>query len=348
MNDAYAQLDAQVRGWVEKRDFSGIAAVYRGGVAEFVGCYGAANRADGVPVRPTTRFAVASVSKMFTAATIATLVRDGRLGFGTPVVDVLPPERRPSTLVPDVTVHHLLSHTSGIADYAEEEAEDDDYAALWVDRPVYRMLRPADFLPLFGDLPPYRPPGGRWHYSNAGYIVLALVVEELTGLEFPAAVAERVFGPAGMTASGYFRSDDVRPDVAVGYLERESPDAPFRTNVFSTPVLGGGDGGANSTAADVDRFLRAYDDGTLFGTELRAEMLTPRAEPWPNVGYGYGVYLLKGGRFGHTGGDPGVTAIVERVPSTEVSIAVLCNIEVEAIELRDLLLAAAQDHESRR
>jgi CubicO group peptidase (beta-lactamase class C family) len=226
MSDAYDRIDARVRGWVGERDFSGIAAVHRAGIPEFAGCYGLANRSDEVPMRPGTRFALASVSKMFTAAAVASLVRDGRVGFGTPVAEVLPPERRPATLRPDVTVHHLLSHTSGIADYAEEEDEDADYAALWVDRPVSAMLRPADFLPMFGDLPPYRPPGGRWQYSNAGYIVLAQIVEELTGREFPAAVAERVFGPAGMSSSGYFRTDDVRPDVAVGYLERKSPDQP--------------------------------------------------------------------------------------------------------------------------
>ncbi len=341
MSDAYNRVDAQIRVWVEEQDFSGVAAVHRGGIPEFVGCYGLANRADEVPVRPGTRFALASASKMFTAATVATLIRDGQLTFGTPVVDVVPPERRPSTLRPDVTVHHLLSHTSGIADYAEEEDEDADYAALWVDRPVSAMLRPADFLPMYGDLEPYRPPGGRWQYSNAGYILLAQIVEELAGQEFPAAVAERVFGPAGMSSSGYFRTDEVRPDVAIGYLERTSPDRPWRTNVHVTPVIGGGDGGANSTVADLDRFLRAYDDGTLFGTALRDEMLTTHAQPWPTTGYGYGAYLLADGMFGHNGGDPGTTSVIQRVPAADVSIAVLCNVETEEMELRDLLLAAA-------
>jgi CubicO group peptidase (beta-lactamase class C family) len=111
--------------------------------------------------------------------------------------------------------------------------------------------------------------------------------------------------------------------------------------VHATPVIGGGDGGANSTAADLDRFLRAYDDGTLFGTALRDEMLTARAEPRPKVGYGYGVYLLSDGMFGHNGGDPGATAVVQRVPAAEVSVVVLCNAEVEEMALRDLLLAAA-------
>ena len=71
-----------------------------------------------------------------------------------PVVDLLPAERRPSTLRLDVTVHHLLTHTSGIADYAEEDDESpayvEDYGSLWVDRPVYGMLRPDDFLPMYG------------------------------------------------------------------------------------------------------------------------------------------------------------------------------------------------------
>jgi CubicO group peptidase (beta-lactamase class C family) len=342
MTDAFELVDAEIRSWVEERDFSGIAAVRRGGIVEFEGCYGLANKSDSVPITPRTRFALASASKMFTAAAVATLVRDGRVAFDTPVVSVLPAERRPATLLPDVTVHHLLSHTSGIADYAEEEGEEAvDYADLWVDRPVYGMLRPADFLPMFGDLEPYRPPGGPWHYSNAGFIVLALIVEELTGQPFPDAVGERVFGPAGMTASGYFRTDEVRSDVAVGYLERTSPGEVWRTNVFATPVLGGGDGGACSTAEDIDRFLRAYDDGTLFGRALRDEMLTGRAAAFPGVDYGYGAYLLPGGWFGHTGGDPGVAAITQRLPPADLSVTVLCNVEVPVIEARNLLRVAA-------
>ena len=114
---------------------------------------------------------------MFTAVTVASLVRQGMVTFNTAVVDILPPARRPSTLRPDVTVHHLLTHTSGIADYFEESTVEDDeeYAELWRDRPTYRMREPADFLAIFADLPPYRGPGEAYQYSNAGYIVLGLI-----------------------------------------------------------------------------------------------------------------------------------------------------------------------------
>jgi CubicO group peptidase (beta-lactamase class C family) len=82
---------------------------------------------------------------------------------------------------------------------------------------------PLDFLPLFGDLPPYRAPGERHHYSNARFIVLGLLVEEVAGRPFTEVVEERAFARAGMASSGFFRLDEARPDIAVGYLPRSSP-----------------------------------------------------------------------------------------------------------------------------
>src|SRR5580658_9668165 len=177
---AFERVDALMRKWEEECGFSGVALVVRSGVYEFEGCYGMANRADTVPICPDTRFGLASVTKMFTAATTAILVRQGKVSFDTPVAAILPSGRRPSTLREDVTVHHLLSHTSGIADYFEENGQSSvGYAELWTDQPSYRMLRPVDFLPLFAELPPHRPPGQWFQYSNASYIILGLIIEEL-------------------------------------------------------------------------------------------------------------------------------------------------------------------------
>ena len=267
---------------------------------------------------------------MFTAVTVATLGVD----FAAPVVSLLPEQRRPSTLRPDVTVHHLLSHTSHIGDYAEEEGPDPvEYETLWIDRPCYRFERPADFLPLFADRPPYGPPDGEFHYSNAGYVLLGLIVEEVSGLSFVDAVRRQVFEPAGMAASGFFRLDEPVPDLAVGYL----PSG--RSSVYSLPVIGGADGGAQCTAADLDRFLRGYDDGSLLGGR-RDAMLTPRASVEPGIDYGYGCFLYGDGRFGHGGGDPGVTTLVQRIPSADATVVVLLNIEGPAGAARDLLVDA--------
>jgi len=331
-----AALDDTFTSWEKERDLSGTALLTRGGQTLYEGCWGLADRAAERPVTPGTRFATASVTKMVTGATVVALVEAGLLRFDARVVDLLPTERRPSTLLPEVTVHHLLSHTSGIADYAEEDEDSpgyvEDYAALWRERPNVLMERPADFLPLFGDLPPYRAPGERHHYSNAGYVLLGLVVEDVAGAPFADVVAERVLRPAGMADSGFPRLDEPTPDVAVGYLERDedaAADAPWRTNVYSVPVVGGADGGLVATAADMDRFLRAYDDGTLLGSQ-RDLVLSVHSEG-DEGRYGYGVRLMDDGSIGHDGGDPGVGAVIQRWSADDVSLVVLGNTESDAM-----------------
>jgi CubicO group peptidase (beta-lactamase class C family) len=342
--DVLSRLDAQLRAWVDERDFSGVALITRGGAVEFEGCYGLANRADGVPVRPGSRFGLASVTKMFTATALVDLVGRGKVGFDTPVVDVLPAVRRPSTLLPDVTVHHLLSHTSGIADYFEEEDPDvGDFGALWIDRPSYRMLRPADFLPLFGDRPPYRGPGQRFQYSNAGYVVLGLLVEELTGQPYPDAISSLVLEPAGMAASGFFMMDEVRPDIAVGYLPPPEPGGLWRSNIFAIPSRGGADGGLQSTAGDLDKFLYAFASGDLVGADGRDAMLTPRTPIEGDMAMGYGTFLYGSGdtfRYGHGGGDPGYEALIHHLPTQAANTIVACNVNGLAGDIRTLLVEA--------
>jgi CubicO group peptidase (beta-lactamase class C family) len=341
MREELEALDAELRRWTEDRDFSGSVLLTEAGRTTFEGCYGLADRANRLPVTPATRFALASVTKMFTACTVVGLVNADRLAFDTRLVDVLPASARPTTLHPDVTVHHLLTHTSGIADYAEEDEDTpgyvEDYASLWVDRPVSSMLRPIDFLPMFGDREPYRRPGERCQYSNAGYVLLGILVEEVTRRPFTDVVQELVLDPAGMTASGFFRLDEPRPDTAHGYLRRSSSDAPSRTNIYSVPVVGGADGGAFSTTGDLVRFLRAVDDGTLLGPS-RDRVLARHAEIGDGFAFGYGVLHYPDGRFGHGGGDPGVEVLVARWPEADAELVVLCNMEDLAGEARDLVL----------
>ncbi len=327
-----ARLHETFRRWVDERDLAGTVLLTERGRTVFEGCYGPADRSSGAPVTPATRFGLASVTKMVTAATVLGLVRQGLLDLHRPLVELLPAGRRPSTLHPGVTAHHLLCHTSGIADYCEEDEASpgyvEDYGSLWDERPSYRMLTPADFLPMFGDLPPYRAPGERWQYSNAGFVLLALLVEEVAGRPFPDVVGEHVLGPAGMHDSGFLRLDEAHPDVAVAYLPRRSTEDPWRSNVYRVPVVGGGDGGMLATARDLDRFLTAHGDGTLLGP-LHGTATAPHADLPGTSGLrmGYGVYLWPDGRTGHDGGDPGVEAVVLRWPQEEANLVVLCSTE---------------------
>lgn len=341
---SFAEAAATFAIWERDRDLSGCCLVTRGGETLFEASWGFADIAARVPNTQATRFGLASLTKMFTAVAIASLVRDGRLDFDTRIVDVLPAGLRPTTLSADVSVHHLLCHTSGIADYAEEDESTpgylEDYADLWVERPSYLVERPADFLPLFADLPAYRPPGQSFQYSNAGYILLGLVIEQIAGTAYPEVVRERVFGPAGMTASGFFRLDEAVPDVAKGYLPATSPTLPRRTNIYSIPVVGGADGGAMSTTGDVDRFFRAYADGTLLG-DLTEVMLLPHADASDGFFEGYAAHLWPDGRWGHGGGDPGVVVSAYRWPADDLHVVVLGNTAGPVGEARELLRETA-------
>ena len=330
---------------LERQDgFSGSVLVTRGATALLERGVGVADRASGTPVTPGTRFGLASLSKMFTAAAVLSCVRDGLLAPGDRVADLVPADRRPRTMADEVTVHHLLSHTSGIGDYAEEDEDVanyvEDYASLWVDRPTYAMERPLDFLPMYADAPPVAEPGTRFHYCNAGYVLLGQVLEEVTGQTFVDAVTERVFVPAGMSRSGYLRLDESLPDVAVGYLPRE-PGGPWRTNLFSVPVVGGGDGGALATAGDIDRFLRAIASGGLLGEETSALMRTRHAPVADGIWMGYGLFVRADGSFAHGGGDPGVETMARHWPDRDLTLVVLSNEEGTLDPVWATLLEAA-------
>jgi CubicO group peptidase (beta-lactamase class C family) len=338
---AFAHVARTLEEWEGDRDCSGSFLVTRGGESVFEHSCGYADRAAGLRNGAGTRFGLASLTKMFTAATVARLVGAGGLAFQTPVADLLSLAGHFPTLRPDVTVHHLLCHSSGIADYFEEAQDlEPEYADLWRTRPCYTFERPADFLPLFGDLLPYRSPGEVFQYSNAGYIVLGLVIEQVTGSSYAEAVQAEIFEPAGMAASGFFRLDEPVTDMAHGYLPRDARDAPWRTNIYSVPVVGGADGGAFSTAADIDRFLRAYSDGSLLGG-MTSTVLEPHMAASDGFFEGYGVHLYPDGRWGHGGGDPGVEVIANRWPDEDLNVIVLCNTEGTAADVRDLLREAA-------
>ncbi len=339
---AWQDLDARLAGQAADRDVSGSVLLTQGGEVLFEGCYGLADRAAGAPVTPATRFGIASVTKMFTAVAVADQVNAGALSLADRVVDLLPPESRPSTLHPDVALSHLLLHTSGIADYAEEDENSplylEDYGSLWVDRPSYGMLRPIDFLPLFGDLPPYRPPGQSWQYCNAAYVLLGIVLEHVTGRAYVDLVQERVFDRAEMTSSGFLRFDEPHPDVATGYLDPEIPGGPRRTNIYSVPVIGGADGGALSTPRDLSRFLDRIADGSLMGP-LTGEMLEPRQDIGDGNRHAYG-FFYGGGAYGHGGGDPGVACVADRFPAEDTNLVALCNVESWLGDVYDAVLAA--------
>lgn len=281
--------------------------------------YGLADRAHDVPMTVDHRLGAASIGKGFTALAVGSLIDEGRLDWDQPVRSVLGDDL---PLVDDaVTVRHLLSHTSGVGDYLDEsEGEITDYV---LEVPVHRLDRTEAFLPVLDGRAQVSAPGAEFGYNNAGFVLAALVAERVSGVAFTDLVAERVFRLAGMTRSGYPRSDEPSGDIAVGYLFAEGP----RTNQLHLPVRGCGDGGVVTTAADLAAFWAALFADRLVSSQTRTLMTAPESDvPDEGMRYGRGFWL---GATSDTvileGYDAGVSGRTWHSPASGVTGTVIAN-----------------------
>ncbi len=341
----------ELRAWFDEQtaahDFSGVALVVRDGETLFSYAGGTAHRGHGVPITEATRFSIASIGKTITAAAAFRLIDRGVLAIDQPLVELLPEEVRPTALTPAHTLGHLLAHTSGLADYFDEDDEEgwDSWYASWEVIPTYRIRRPADLLPLFRDKPAVRPPGGAHEYNNAGFVLAGLAIEAVTGRPYADVVEEEVLRPLGMADSAFDALDHDPRRLAVGYLATDEPPDRWRSNIFGLTAVGMPDGGLISTAADLARLMQALVDGPLLSAEARIAMRTPQPPllDGPEQ-YGYGLILgVEDGvvrTIGHGGGDPGVSSMVTHdLPATTTALT-LCNQDRGAFTAAKRLAAA--------
>ncbi|MEU4669338.1 serine hydrolase domain-containing protein [Amycolatopsis sp. NPDC023774] len=245
--------------------FSGVVSVSRRDESVLARAYGLAHRGYGVPNTVDTRFAIASGTKGLTALVVVRLIVEGLLTLSTRVCSLLGADL---PLIDDeVTVEHLLAHRSGIGDYFDEDAEPPAQPQSFTSAAAY--------LPALDGFPQRFPPDSRFEYSNGGFAVLALLAERAAGEPFADLVRSRVTEPAGMAHTGFPRSDALPGGTATGYLEDG------RTNVFSLPVVGSGDGGSYSTTGDFAAFWRALHTGRIVPAEWVARMIASEARRPP-------------------------------------------------------------------
>ncbi|MGV2940519.1 serine hydrolase domain-containing protein [Mesobacillus sp. LC4] len=316
-------LEKAIQAAQSKVDFSGTALVQHGNGEAATASFGYANRADHVKNNLGTRYGIASGCKLFTAIAICQLVEQGKLTFDTRLKDCLHIEF--PNFSDDITIHHLLTHTSGAPDYFDEDVMD-DFEELWISRPMYHIRSLKDFLPMFQNEQMKSTPGESFHYNNAGYILLGLMVEQASGMEFTAYVEEHIFKRAGMTESGYFSFDALPSNTALGYIDL--PDGSWKTNIYSLPVKGGSDGGAYVTADDMNKMWKALLGGLLLNEETVNKLLTPHAQVNETGFYGYGVWIKKQNddiyKYHVMGYDPGVSFHSAYYPASK-TIAVVCS-----------------------
>ena len=258
-------------------DFSGVCLVQQGDEAVVHQAYGLAHRGFAVPNTVETRFDIASVTKTFTAAATMQLVEQGVISLDTRIMPLL--GITGTKVSDDVTVFHALTHTSGIADDADEESGE-EYEDLFIDKPNYSLRKTSDFIPQFAYKDPYFAPGEGVRYNNCAFVLLGLVIEQATGRSYRDYVRANVFGRAGMNGADFCAMDGVCPNFAEHYkrIDHDGGTVEWRKNIYSYPPIGSPDGGATVTALDLDRFIRAIRGNALLGEAASRDLLTPHVK----------------------------------------------------------------------
>lgn len=287
-------------------DFQGVARLREKGRIVFERAYGYADLPNRRKNTLNTRFQTASAGKAFVAAGILRMVADGQLSLQSRLREIL--DRDWGAVDPRITVEQLLTHTSGMPDYFDESLMG-DYAALWAEYPNYKIRSNEDLLPLFVHKPMMFEAGTRFVYNNAGYAVLAMMLEAVGGDAFDRVLQRLVFVPCDMENTGYYELDRLPGGCADAYIwDREENS--FYTNIYSVDAKGTGAGGAFTTVGDVGLFWDGLLGGKILPPPLAKEMLRMHSGGG-DAHYGYGMWLEPNAAGGWTphfeGCDPGVS-----------------------------------------
>ncbi len=285
---------SSIAGFVQKlydtNHFSGVILVAKEGKPLLTRAWGLANVASKTPNTVDTKFNIGSINKIFTKTAIAQLAAAGKLSLDDTVRKHLPDY--PSPVADRITIDQLIHHRSGLGDF---------FGPRYEAAPPSRLRELSDFLELFADEPLQFEPGTSQRYSNAGYIVLGLIIERITGQTYRQYVQQHVFEPAGMKDTGLWAIDEDVPNRVTGYT-MHGPDRDYeerRPNVDSLPGRPSSAGGAYATAGDLLRFLNALESKKL---------VSPK---WTNWVLGDSFEDQGKAALGIAGGAPGLNTALE-------------------------------------
>jgi CubicO group peptidase (beta-lactamase class C family) len=313
--EAVAALSQFMTKLAQADVFSGTVLLAKDGKILFSHAYGQANKDFDALNRVDTKFNLGSMNKMFTSVAIAQLVEQGKLSFDDPLSKFLPDFPNPAA-AQKIQIKHLLSHTSGLGSYFNDEFERSSRARF---RTVDDMMQLAK-----GDSLAFEP-GTRWSYSNTGMLVLGKVIEVATGQDYFQYIREHIYRPAGMIHSDAYELDRVNPNLAVGYGKEYDDEGHkrFRNNLYQHVIRGGPAGGGYSTVEDLLRFATALMSGKLVGMKYVEMLTTPKPELHsPQYGFGFAV---EGNTVGHSGGFPGISSNLDIFKGTGYVAAVMSN-----------------------
>lgn len=318
---SHAELGKRIRAVLDRlvsvSDFSGCVTVLDRGETVFDECRGLADRSFNVPINHQTKFHVGSIGKMFTAVAIAQLVEAGKLSWNDTLAKRVP-EYPDQATAKKVTVWELLHHTSGLGDFMVPEYFEH----------AQRYVNPVDYLGLIARQPKVGGPGQGLSYSNAGYILLGRIIENVSGESYFDYIQRHVFDPAQMTSSGFDSEDEIVPGLAVGYYHDDGVfSRTWKANWVQSVYKGSPAGGGYSTNADLLRFAEALHAGKLVKPATLAKMFDEEIPAGPGaIGAGIDERLAHGRHIrGHQGGVEGTTADLEMVWETGAAVALTSN-----------------------
>jgi len=281
-------LEAETRA----DEFSGVVLIAKNFQVLFQQAYGFADREKKIPNRKDTKFNLGSINKNFTRAAILQLEKQGKLSLPDPIQKFLPdyPNRQAAE---KVTIQQLLDMTSGIGDF---------FGPRYEATPKENIRSLQDYLPLFADQPLKFEPGTNNRYSNGGYIVLGVLIEKASGLDYYTYVRENIFKPNGMLDTDSYERDKAVPNLALGYTRRGRPGGERVLNQATLPGRGSSAGGGYSTAEDLLKYVKALSLGKIF---------------LPDIANGLGI----------AGGAPGINANLEWDRRSGYVVIVLTNFD---------------------
>lgn len=331
-------LEAYLNEQASENKISGVVSITEKGRTLYEGAFGYANRTWKIAPDRKTKFRIASLSKIFTAVAIGQLIDEGKLALKDSVAAVL--ELANTTISKDVTIYHLLTHTSGIGDYFDEmNASDEDWFALWREKPIYQMRKLEDYFEMFKDQPAAFSPGEKFQYCGAGYILLGMVIEKVSKMDYQQVIQDGIFDFLPLADTGFVDLEDVTRGAAEGYEPEEDENGNilgWKKNIYTMTPVPAADGGATSTIDDLLRFYRGLRNGELMSEDMTALFMEPQVVDQNSNGhrgyqwqYGFANwFLLEEGeiiRMGHTGEEFGVSARYYYYPKEEIEVVLLGN-----------------------
>jgi CubicO group peptidase (beta-lactamase class C family) len=308
-------------------DFSGTIFIKEKEKVIFEKAYGLANISFNIKNELDTKYGIASGAKLFTAISICQLIDGGKLSFDTLLKDCLNIEF--NNLDNRISIEHLLTHSSGIPDYFSEEDcnKVEEFSELYINPPMYMLKKPKDHLQMLKNKTMEFNPGEKFSYNNLGYILLGLIVEEQSGIEFRKYVEENIIKKLGMESTGYFSMDKLPKGCSYGYTK--DIKGKLKTNIYSVPIIGGPDGGIFTNVYDMSKLWNGLLNFKLLREETTHKLLNPNIHQKNDCYYGYGLYVIKkkNGIYKYflMGGDPGAEFMSSVYPNTGIEVVVICN-----------------------